>query len=201
MNRLSYALNCDGRSRLLVWWLLALAAGQAAGCAIDDEDACSENQVLKASDDFRVCVCDEAHGYVFDSAMKHGCKRCGKGMVVHNGACVAQSGGATGAVDGGADASAADAAAGEDAASEPLPTGLGASCSSNADCAAFDATFCDSFMSHSCLVEKCATGENACPGGWACCDFSALLSGLSICTPEDQLSNGECPMGGMRVEP
>jgi hypothetical protein len=178
-----------------------------ASCAIDDKDACGEHQklVTRASgQQFRVCVCDEASGYVFDTTAGRGCKLCEKGTTAKNGACTkavtAVDAGAT-AGSGGSDEDGGMTDAGKPAMSEAVPTGLGEPCMSSADCASFDATFCDSFQSHSCLVEKCATGENACPKDTTCCDFSALLAGLSICTADDQLVAGECPMGGKRVEP
>jgi len=81
-------------------------------------------------------------------------------------------------------------------------TGLGASCASSADCADFDAKFCDTFQTHTCLLADCATGDTLCPNAWACCDFSSLLgSPLSICTTPEQLTSGDCPMGGTLVEP
>ena len=204
MTCVSFALR-DGSRRLVSFsfWLIALPAVLTASCSLDDADACDEHQVLvtrASGQEFRVCVCDEAHGYVIDSVAGHGCKACAKGTVAQNGMCtkVAET------IDAGAPAS-DDAAMPDAAMSKPdepaMPSGLGEMCTGNADCASFDATFCDSVMTHTCLVEKCATGENACPASWACCDFSALLAGLSICVPEENLTGGACPMGGKRVEP
>jgi hypothetical protein len=179
-----------------------------ASCGVDDADACDAHQVLvkraSSKQDVRVCVCDEADGYVFDTTVGHGCKRCNKGTTAKNGMCakpVAAVDASPSAGAGGGDEDAGATHAGTPMTSAAMPTGLGEPCMSSADCASFDATFCDSFQSHSCLIEKCATGENACPEDTTCCDFSALLAGLSICTADDQLSGGECPMGGKRVEP
>ena len=60
---------------------------------------------------------------------------------------------------------------------EPQPycrefVGLGASCTSSADCAGTDATFCDTYQSHTCIVGGCSVDESACPRGTLCCDFS-----------------------------
>jgi hypothetical protein len=50
--------------------------------------------------------------------------------------------------------------------------GLGATCTSQADCAGTDATFCDTYQSHTCLVAGCSLDNGACPRGTMCCDFS-----------------------------
>ena len=60
---------------------------------------------------------------------------------------------------------------------EPQPycrefVGLGMSCTSAADCAGTDATFCDTYQSHTCIVAGCTVGDGACPRGTLCCDFS-----------------------------
>jgi hypothetical protein len=60
---------------------------------------------------------------------------------------------------------------------EPQPycrqfVGLGMSCTSSADCAATDATFCDTYQSHTCIVAGCSLDNGACPRGTMCCDFS-----------------------------
>lgn len=60
---------------------------------------------------------------------------------------------------------------------EPQPycrefVGLGASCVSSADCAETDATFCDTYESHTCIVAGCSLDNGACPRGTMCCDFS-----------------------------
>jgi hypothetical protein len=60
---------------------------------------------------------------------------------------------------------------------EPQPycrefVGLGASCTSSADCAGTDAMFCDTYQSHTCIVAGCSLDESECPRGTMCCDFS-----------------------------
>jgi CheY-like chemotaxis protein len=55
------------------------------------------------------------------------------------------------------------------------PTGLGMACTAQSDCEGKGASYCESFVSHVCLVQSCATGENICQSGNACCDLPALL--------------------------
>jgi hypothetical protein len=81
-------------------------------------------------------------------------------------------------------------------------TGLGAACDSSADCAGFNAKYCDTLQSHSCQLADCATGGGACPNAWGCCDYSALLgSPLSLCLAPMNLSAGSCPSGGRLAAP
>lgn len=169
-------------------WVTALACLWAASCAIEGDEACDKNQVYKAGGDvidYAVCVCDEARGYVFDTQRGYGCKRCPDGQTAMDGKCVGDM------PDSGA--------AQNDGSSQGEPTGVGEPCSSAADCEGFDANYCVPVM-NVCAVDKCATGENSCGSGTVCCDFSALLAGMSICLPEDQLEGENCPMGGVRVE-
>lgn len=82
------------------------------------------------------------------------------------------------------------------------PTGLGTSCTSNDDCSAFAASYCDTIQTHSCILQGCAVGQGACPNEWACCDYSALLGApFSTCAPPSALSEGACPSGGTMVTP
>jgi hypothetical protein len=82
------------------------------------------------------------------------------------------------------------------------PTGLGVHCDTSADCASYEANYCESFQAHSCLLAGCAIGGSTCPNEWGCCDFSALLgTALSFCLAPDALQNGACPMGGKLVKP
>jgi hypothetical protein len=82
-----------------------------------------------------------------------------------------------------------------------LPSGLGVPCTTAADCASYEADYCESFTARSCLLSPCAGGEKLCPSEWGCCDYGALLAGLSICLAPEQLPNGTCPMGGRLVTP
>jgi hypothetical protein len=64
-------------------------------------------------------------------------------------------------------------------------SGVGASCSAQGDCAAFDAQACDMVQSHSCVVAGCSVDDDNCPRGTTCCDLSAYGAG-TICM-------GACP--------
>lgn len=79
-----------------------------------------------------------------------------------------------------------------------LPSGLGAPCTAGGnECSGFEASYCESFMAHSCFVDACASGQNRCPGEYACCDLGGLVGEpLSLCLAPSQLSAGMCP-GGM----
>lgn len=61
------------------------------------------------------------------------------------------------------------------------PTGHGAPCNSSAECSSFEAKYCESLQSHTCLLEGCATSAVACPNEWGCCDYSALI-GAPLCS-------------------
>jgi hypothetical protein len=168
---------------------MALAGLAAASCAIEDADACDPHQVYETGGtllNYGVCVCDETSGYVFDEPRGYGCKRCAVDETIVEGKCVAAMS------DAGAEQT--------DSASAPEPTGVGEPCKTSADCAEFDAKYCAA-QTGACMIEKCATGENACASASVCCDYSLLLSGFSLCIPDDQLDSGNCPMGGMKVEP
>lgn len=81
-------------------------------------------------------------------------------------------------------------------------TGLGAACTSSADCAGFEASYCEAFQTHTCILQGCANGAASCPNEWACCDFSSLLGApFSICASPSTLTGGSCPNGGTRVTP
>lgn len=171
-------------------WLVALTALSAASCTIEGSEACGDHQVHKQGGtviDYSVCVCDEASGYVFDTAKGYGCTRCAEGTTIIDGKCAAPK----------PDAQVPE---GDAAPTKTEPTGVGEACKTATDCAAFDAKYCAAAMGM-CLVDKCAKGENICGSNSSCCDFSALLAGFSICVPDGNLVNGNCPMGGMKVEP
>jgi hypothetical protein len=74
------------------------------------------------------------------------------------------------------------------------PAGLGKACEAPADCAGTEATFCESFVTHSCIIEKCLGHPEVCPSGNVCCDMTALV-GSSLCTPSMVLMGGMCPDG------
>lgn len=170
--------------RILVFGLLA-----AAGCLPQGDEACGPNEVYRSRSHtlaYAVCVCDESHGYVFDRQRGYGCRQCEDSQLVVEGQCVSAGS------DGGTDGSTSDSGSGD-------PTGVGEYCESNTDCAEFDAQYC-ALPTNVCLVENCASGEATCGSSTACCDYSALLEGLSLCVLDTQLVDGGCPMGGTRVE-
>lgn len=68
------------------------------------------------------------------------------------------------------------------------PLGQGVSCEADADCASYEATFCEPLLSHTCLVQGCEVGGSGCFEGWQCCDVSAYGMPIPICVPE-----GNCP--------
>ena len=66
------------------------------------------------------------------------------------------------------------------------PTGEGQPCVSDADCAGFDASFCELFVSHTCLVRGCSVAPDSCSSGRECCDLTAfglptLCLGAGLC--------------------
>ncbi len=95
------------------------------------------------------------------------------------------------AADGDCDAGYACNLRGEKSFCEREPLGQGDECASSADCAGGDASFCEVFQNHVCLVPDCSLQNDDCFAGWQCCDLTALpVSGLpaSVCAPE-----GMCP--------
>ncbi|MFT3924435.1 MAG: hypothetical protein QM778_17995 [Myxococcales bacterium] len=59
-------------------------------------------------------------------------------------------------------------------------TGQKEPCAADADCADFDATFCDTRNNY-CVVPDCMDGS--CDQGWTCTDLSEFMPGLpKVCT-------------------
>lgn len=58
-------------------------------------------------------------------------------------------------------------------------TGAGTSCSTQEDCASFDARTCDTFATHACMVAGCSLDDDNCPRGTTCCDLSAFGAGTA----------------------
>ena len=52
------------------------------------------------------------------------------------------------------------------------PTGVGTACTSDADCASFDANYCELFVSRTCLVRDCSVSPESCFSGFECCAFA-----------------------------
>jgi hypothetical protein len=81
------------------------------------------------------------------------------------------------------------------------PSGLGAACSSNDDCADFEASTCDLVQTRTCILRGCVEGTIRCPNEWGCCDFSALAGvPVSVCIRPSGLIDGTCPQGGVLVQ-
>lgn len=78
----------------------------------------------------------------------------------------------------------------------PAPAGLGSSCTSAADCASGEATFCETFSTRTCQVQGCKELAGVCPGDFLCCDFAVLAT--SLCIPPDT-AQGQCPAPGALV--
>jgi hypothetical protein len=54
------------------------------------------------------------------------------------------------------------------------PTGEGTPCASAQDCAQFEANYCESAVSKTCLVSPCSPSLNNCDDTHICCDFSFM---------------------------
>jgi hypothetical protein len=136
----------------------------------DSEDQCGENQRFSEAD--QLCVC--RNGFTVTA---EGC-RPASAAPAPAGDDVSEDGGA----------------AGED---EPAgPEGLGEPCTTNADCAGTDATFCDTLITQSCLVEGCALGGSDCLPGYECQDLSMFGAAGNVCVAAVcDLAANDCPEG------
>ncbi|MEM6731551.1 MAG: hypothetical protein AAF658_08335 [Myxococcota bacterium] len=74
---------------------------------------------------------------------------------------------------------------------ERPPTGLGLACSSDADCAEFEASSCDTLVTGVCFVANCDLENDECFEGFICCDLSAFV-GLGA-PPTACVPPGDCP--------
>jgi hypothetical protein len=61
------------------------------------------------------------------------------------------------------------------------PVGAGKACTSPADCAGTEATFCDTFVTQSCLVQDCNLAADDCFAGTECCDLSSFGLPSPLC--------------------
>lgn len=169
--------------------MFAMCGISMSACLVRGE-RCGQHQE-PIDGDFIGCVCEDGTVPAEDGV---GCEPCPDNEVAAGIACVCAAGHVRGgqgrcepAGDGGAEA---------------LPEGQGEPCASSADCADFEATFCDTLQSNSCLVQGCATGDSTCLTSEECCDLSVYpVAGLDqaggICIPQ-----GLCDTaGGSVVEP
>ena len=65
------------------------------------------------------------------------------------------------------------------------PTGVGASCTSDADCTGYDATLCNPFPGE-CTIEGCDL--TPCPDGYTCCGPCSVSQGKLACISDDLVS-------------
>lgn len=78
-----------------------------------------------------------------------------------------------------------------DTAAEPSyckrpPVGQEQPCATHDDCAGYEATYCESFQVHQCLVQDCTLVPDSCHEGWECCDLSTLGLDERLCVRVDQ---------------
>jgi len=71
------------------------------------------------------------------------------------------------------------------------PTGEGTPCAADADCAGFEASYCEVAVSRTCLLSGCSQALNNCDSTHICCDFS-FMQLPSLCV-DKVLSGGVCP--------
>jgi len=141
---------------------------------------CGEHELARAG----VCECEDGYARATSSAP---CTESDTGSVELGDSCTAS-------VECAGDALCDVHGAG--VCSAP-PAGYGQPCTRADDCAATEATYCDTFSSHTCQLQGCKQAGGRCAGDLACCDFGVI--GVSLCIPADALDEGECPAPGELV--
>lgn len=63
------------------------------------------------------------------------------------------------------------------------PVGAGQACTTDAECTDTEATLCESFMAHACVV-VCAPAAPDCFPGTKCCDFTMFGAPAPFCLPD-----------------
>jgi hypothetical protein len=63
------------------------------------------------------------------------------------------------------------------------PVGQGRPCTTAAECAGTEATYCESNTLKQCLVEGCSAAQNDCASGYTCCDLAKLGLAKTLCLP------------------
>lgn len=71
---------------------------------------------------------------------------------------------------------------------ERPPVGAGLACASAAECAGTEATFCDTVITRTCLVQGCSLSPDDCFAGTECCDLTAFAVPQPLC-----VAAGTCP--------
>lgn len=213
--RLAVAVR-HGVRPVLRFTLASLSLGLLGiGCLVDSERPCGDELV---ENDAGACVCpnEQVPG-------ASGCMRCGEHERVAGGQCVCDDGysraSATARCEpvtdepsctGGGCAVEGECESSAECASPMLcdryetgecvdpPEGLGQSCTSDADCAGTDATYCELYSSLTCVIQGCKEAGGRCPGDMQCCDFAILTR--SLCVGIEALNDGACPAPGVNVE-
>lgn len=174
------------KKRLILGASVALLVG---GCIIDTDDPCNEGQVV-ATDGSKLCICPESK--VLTPA---GCVVCGSNEVIRADSCNCLPGYERVTPEDECTALPPtpppgdnDAGLGGDlnltGGTTTLPGGgLGDSCTSPADCAGKDASFCESFSLMQCTVSGCDLANDNCPDTYVCCDLSSVGVMDPLCLP------------------
>ena len=180
----------------------------AVGCVCEDgygapdsKSPCVQCGEHRISGPNSTCVCEDGYGAPDATSA---CVECGDHEVTGaSGACDCESGyerpaagepcveGTTPPVTG--EACTSDAVCSEGSrcdlrASEPYcrvePIGLNQPCASDADCAGNEASYCDIFVTMSCLVQNCTLSPDDCYPGTECCDLSTFGIPQPLCLAE-----------------
>jgi hypothetical protein len=67
------------------------------------------------------------------------------------------------------------------------PLGAGLTCSLDSDCAGTEATYCDTYVTHTCLVQGCTLTPDNCFTGSECCDLTSFGIATPLC-----IAQGAC---------
>jgi hypothetical protein len=169
-------------SRNFLWLRLGCAALALGSCVFDPNARCDEH--MEDYGDAIKCVC--VPGYAMTEG---GCIKCRANESPGVDGCECDEGFVRSGAGRCERAPAEDAACAMDTNCDDVepPTGVGLECTSDADCAGTDATYCETLVSHACVVQGCSVEENDCFEGNECCDLSAF--GMpTLCVLE-----GRCP--------
>jgi hypothetical protein len=182
-------------SRRSPWWLSA-GLLLLAGCIVDEDNACGENQTEEKGK-YRGCICVEN---TVPTADGRACQACGMNEVPANGMCSCAVGYRRPAVGMPCAMIVDSGMSGNDSGAAAGPTGQDSPCTTQADCAAFDATLCQDLQAPKiCLVQGCASGGSTCSSGRDCCVFPSFVPTLGsaggVCLP-----TGSCASPGMVMQ-
>ena len=75
----------------------------------------------------------------------------------------------------------------------PPPSGQGEVCDSSEDCSEYEADYCETFVSMTCLKSECDPMLNDCSPGYLCCDFQFI--GIPALCVDETLTGGVCGTG------